>query len=70
MPKDRKGNTDTKGNANTISGDPLVDAALWELTEVLAEIALNPQELMDDRSSDGQNPVKVDSEAEGGGPLD
>ena len=70
MPQDRKRIPRAKGNASTISGDPLVDAALWELTEVLAEIALNPKGLQDDRSSDVQNPVKLDAEAEAGGPLD
>ena len=70
MPKVRKCITKAKGNANTIFGDPRVDAALRELTEVLAEIALNPQQSEDDRFTDGQKPVKVDGEAEGGGPLD
>jgi hypothetical protein len=39
-----KSPTTPKAAPNSITGNPRVDAALSELTEVLAKIALNPQE--------------------------
>jgi hypothetical protein len=59
-----KGKTKSQTEAREPLGSTPLDAALWQLADVLVEIALNPGESKTDRSNDGQKPTVVEGEVE------